>query len=43
MMEENDRVEREEMKERCGVSIETIKRDIAKMKKDGVLIRVGSD
>ena len=42
MIEENDRITAEEMKERCGVSMPTIKRDIAKMKKAGVLIRVGS-
>ena len=43
MIEKNDRVNTEEMKTRCGVSIATINRDIAIMKKKGVLIRVGSD
>ena len=43
MIEENDRVTREEMMMRCDVSMPTIKRDIAYMKKVGVLIRVGSD
>lgn len=43
VIEENDRITAEEMKERCDVSMPTIKRDIAKLKKEGVLIRVGSD
>lgn len=42
MIEGNDRITAEEMQERCGVSIATINRDIAKLTKEGVLIRVGS-
>ena len=43
MIEKNDRITKEELKKHFGVSLETIKRDIAKMKKEGILIRVGSD
>ena len=39
----NDRVTAEEMMGRCNVSMRTVKRDIAQLKKMGVLIRVGSD
>ena len=43
MIEENDRVTAEEMLVRSQVSMRTIKRDLAALKKMGVLLRVGSD
>ena len=43
MIEENDRVTAEEMLARSQVSMRTIKRDLAALKKMGVLLRVGSD
>jgi predicted HTH transcriptional regulator len=39
----NKHITREELARRCAVSVETIKRDILKLKKNNELIRIGSD